>query len=99
MRTSAAPKVKQQVDGESGIPRSSTALTKRANGDIAHVGGVASPGAEYLRSKRTWVGLGSDYAQQDEDAEGNADSIGARMEEGRRGIARGYVVGDDRTKH
>jgi diphthamide biosynthesis protein 2 len=31
----------------------------------------------------------------DENGNGNA----ARMEEGRKGIARGYVVGDDGAKH
>jgi diphthamide biosynthesis protein 2 len=79
------------------VPSSSTALTKRANGDIAAVGGVASPGAEYLRSKRTWQGLGSDY--RDEEEEGRVGGNAAKMEEGRSGIARGYVVGDEERRH
>lgn len=75
----------------------STALTKRANGDIAAVGGVASPGAEYLRSQRTWQGLGSDYREEEES--GAVDGRAAKMEEGRSGIARGYVVGKDDSRH
>ena len=94
MRSSRAPKETQQVEGEgSTIP--STALTKRANGDLAQVGGVVSPGAEFLRSQRTWQGLGSDYNKDNDNLNGGA----ARMEEGRSGIARGYVVGSDSTIH
>jgi diphthamide biosynthesis protein 2 len=67
----------------------STALAKRATGDIATVNGVASPAAEFLRSKRTWQGLGSDVKiRYDEDEEG------AAMQEGRSGTARGYTVGE-----
>ncbi|CAO2655824.1 Nn.00g046270.m01.CDS01 [Neocucurbitaria sp. VM-36] len=76
---------------------SSAALTKRANGDIASVGGVASPGAEYLRSNRTWQGLGSDY--RSEEGEDGVNGHAAKMEEGRSGIARGYVVGDEGRRH
>jgi diphthamide biosynthesis protein 2 len=68
-------------------------LIKRANGELAQVGGVASPGAEYLKSMKTWKGLGSDYEiAYDEPA-------GTLIEEGRSGVARGYVVGDDGRKH
>lgn len=75
---------------------SSTALTKRATGDLAHVGGVVSPGAEYLREKRTWQGLGSDYRDEEGEAGG---ARAAKMEEGRSGIARGYVVGEEGGVH
>ena len=63
-------------------------LVQRAKGDLAVVGGEVSPGAEFLRSKRTWNGLGSDFetALEDSDQRG-----GAAVEEGRSGIARGYV--------
>ncbi|KAI9708619.1 MAG: Diphthamide biosynthesis protein 2 [Bogoriella megaspora] len=71
----------------SGNGRASTSLIKRANGDVARVGGEASPGAEFLRSKRTWQGLGSDF-------EISYQEDGAIVEEGRQGIARGYTVGD-----
>ncbi|KAF2830585.1 diphthamide biosynthesis protein [Ophiobolus disseminans] len=97
-RPMRAPKEAPQMqNGEAQAGPLSTALTKRANGDVAAVGGVASPGAEYLRSKRTWQGLGTDY--RDEEDEGGVDGRAAKMEEGRSGIARGYVVGEEGRKH
>jgi diphthamide biosynthesis protein 2 len=95
MRT-AAPKTATSL-GNGQTAASSTALAKRANGDLAQIGGVVSPGAEFLREQRTWQGLGSDYRTQQE--EGGVDSQGAKMEEGRSGIARGYVVGDEDRVH
>jgi diphthamide biosynthesis protein 2 len=65
----------------------SRSLIKRANGDLAHVGGITSPGADYLQTLRSWKGLGSDY-------EIRYDEPGAQMEEGRSGVARAYAVGD-----
>ena len=59
-------------------------LIKRAKGDLAVIGGEVSPGAEHLRSKRTWKGLGSDF-------EIAYEETGAAVEEGRSGIARGYT--------
>ncbi|OAL52383.1 diphthamide biosynthesis protein 2 [Pyrenochaeta sp. DS3sAY3a] len=98
--TSTKPLNSPQTANSPPAQQPSTALTKRGTGAIASVAGVASPGAEYLRSKRTWQGLGSDYRNGDggdEEGEGQGHpSVGvraARMEEGRRGIARGYVVG------
>ena len=70
------------------------ALIKRAKGDLAVVGGELSPAAEYLRSKRTWTGLGSDFEIAHEDA----DPAGAAVEEGRSGIARGYVQRDGASR-
>ncbi|RYP93276.1 hypothetical protein DL770_000651 [Monosporascus sp. CRB-9-2] len=73
----------QQQQGASQLPSSS--LVKRAKaGQLAAVNGVASPGAEYLRSQRTWQGLGSDFA---------ADEASTLVGEGRSGVARGYTVG------
>ncbi|KAK4692473.1 hypothetical protein P7C71_g4742, partial [Lecanoromycetidae sp. Uapishka_2] len=69
-------------------PRS---LIKRAKGDLAVVGGEASPGAEHLRSKRTWKGLGSDFEIAYEEP-------GSAIEEGRSGIARGYTHGSADAK-
>jgi len=63
----------------------SKVLTKRAKGDLATVNGAVSPGAEYLRSQRTWTGLGTDFHE----AEANQE-----IEEGRSGVARGYTVGE-----
>lgn len=70
--------------------KASSALMKRANGDLAMINGTASPGAEYLRSQRTWVGLGSDF---EIGYEKDGDEKGAVVEEGRGGVARGYKVG------
>lgn len=74
----------------------SHALVMRAKGDLATVNGAVSPGAEYLRSQRTWTGLGSDFtiAYDAEDTE-----RGSAVEEGRSGIARGYTVGEVENKH
>ncbi|KAF1911284.1 putative diphthamide synthesis protein-domain-containing protein [Ampelomyces quisqualis] len=93
----ATVKDSTQTQDNGQVLPSSTALTKRANGDMVAVGGVASPGAEYLRSKRTWQGLGSDYRGEEE--EGRVDGHAAKMEEGRSGIARGYVVGAEERRH
>lgn len=71
----------------------SSALVQRAKGDVATINGAISPAAEFLKSKRTWQGLGSDYEvmyERDEDGR----IRGAGMEEGRQGLARGYAVGD-----
>jgi diphthamide biosynthesis protein 2 len=78
----------QQVNGGS-ESRSSDALIKRVAGELASINGVASPGAEYLRSQRTWQGLGSDFN----------DEASTLVEEGRSGIARGYHVGEETDKH
>ncbi|PTB73925.1 diphthamide biosynthesis protein [Trichoderma longibrachiatum ATCC 18648] len=78
----------KKVNGEDGS-RTSEALVKRTVGELATINGVASPGAEYLRSQRTWQGLGTDF---DEEAS-------TAIEEGRSGIARGYHVGEERARH
>jgi diphthamide biosynthesis protein 2 len=67
----------------------STALARRAKGDMTTVNGVASPGAEHLRTKRTWQGLGSDFEIAYEE-EGEEES--SAIQEGRTGIACGYTV-------
>lgn len=64
------------------------ALTLRPKAELATVNGVFSPGAEYLRSQRTWQGLGTDFD----------DEKAATIEEGRGGVARGYRVGEDEEK-
>ncbi|PSR82783.1 putative diphthamide synthesis protein-domain-containing protein [Coniella lustricola] len=61
------------------------ALTLRPKAELVTINGVLSPGAQYLRSQRTWQGLGTDFD----------DERAATMEEGRGGIARGYTVGED----
>ena len=67
-----------------GKDSASESLIRRAQGDLAVVGGKASPGAEYLRRNRMWKGLGSDFEIAYEDA-------GGTIEQGRNGIARGYT--------
>ncbi|CCC12962.1 hypothetical protein SMACR_06104 [Sordaria macrospora] len=70
-------------------PPRSSALTLRSKAqELASVNGVVSPGAEYLRTQRTWVGLGTDF---DEEAS-------MTIEEGRGGVARGYKVGEEGEK-
>lgn len=68
----------------------SNSLTRRANGDMAVINGVASPAAQHLNEKRTWRGLGSDFEikYDDEEEQGNL------IEEGRSGMAGGYIVAD-----
>ncbi|MCJ1224812.1 Diphthamide biosynthesis protein 2 [Toensbergia leucococca] len=70
----------------------STSLIQRIKGEVAVVGGEVSPGAEHLRSKRTWKGLGSDFEIKYDEPEAYA---GTTLEEGRSGIARGYTNGDE----
>jgi diphthamide biosynthesis protein 2 len=70
----------------------SNALTKRANGDLATINGTLSPGAEFLRTQRTWQGLGSDFEIAYE------EERGAAVEQGRSGVARGYRVGEDEER-
>lgn len=74
---------------------SSGALVKRNNAEVAMIGGEMSPGAEFLKSKRTWKGLGSDFEIGYEDPD---TSLGATVEEGRKGIARGYTVGSETSR-
>lgn len=89
-------RVPRRVDkpADSADPQDSDAklseLALRPKAELATVNGVISPGAEYLKSQRTWQGLGSDFSSTDKNA---------TIEEGRRGVARGYTVGssDDRT--
>lgn len=78
-----------QVDSASG-----RSLVQRAKGDLATIGGTVSPAAEFLRSQRTWKGLGSDFDQDDEEQRDSTLVV-----EGRKGIARGYTVGDSSERH
>jgi len=82
---SSIPASSSHVENESGSTAASNALTRRAKGDLATINGAVSPGAEYLRTQRTWTGLGSDFHEVD---------APQSIEEGRSGVARGYTVGD-----
>ncbi|KAI1042231.1 hypothetical protein LB505_003122 [Fusarium chuoi] len=75
-------------DGPAGTAKQNDALIKRSVGELASINGVASPGAEFLRSGRTWQGLGTDFDNE-------ASTL---VEEGRSGVARGYQVGES-DKH
>lgn len=70
-------------------------LIKRDKGEVAMIGGEMSPGAQFLQSKRTWTGLGSDFEIAYEES-GVESSTG--IEEGRSGIARGYTDDVQRAK-
>ena len=76
--------IPSESDAHTTGPGATQTLTIRVKGDIARVGGVVSPGAEFLRSKRTWQGLGSDL-------QFSYVESGTAIEEGRSGIARGYT--------
>jgi diphthamide biosynthesis protein 2 len=89
---------KQTVSSTSGgaqDPVKSTAMIQRVKGDLATVNGTVSPAAEYLRSKRTWTGLGSDSSQIAYERDEDGKIRGATVEEGRSGVAKGYSVGED----
>lgn len=92
---SFAARVSNLPANQSQLSKSAKALMKRPKGDVAAVGGEMSPGAEYLRSSRTWRGLGSDFeiAYDEPGTRG-----GAPIEEGRSGIARGYTIGDGNNR-
>ncbi|EYE99643.1 2-(3-amino-3-carboxypropyl)histidine synthase subunit 1/2 [Aspergillus ruber CBS 135680] len=94
-----APRVSAQLDAAaaSSGPNAARALARRAKGDLAMIGGNVSPGAEFLRSQRTWKGLGSDFDIRYDDDEDDRDST--LVVEGRKGIARGYTVGESIDKH
>ncbi|KAI1333896.1 putative diphthamide synthesis protein-domain-containing protein [Xylariaceae sp. FL0016] len=93
IRDSSSKKPSSGTGAGTDSSSSSSALTKKATGHIALVNGVASPGAEFLRSQRTWQGLGTDYNADDPEEE--ASTV---VEEGRSGVARGYTVGDDQQR-
>ncbi|OJD24860.1 diphthamide biosynthesis protein 2 [Blastomyces percursus] len=94
MQPSSVP-TSSNTSGPSAQAGGSKALAKRRNADLATINGVLSPGAEFLRSHRTWQGLGSDFdIRYEEDGE-----RGAAVVEGRSGIARGYTVGESENRH
>lgn len=86
-KTSRAVQDDDEATGQASIEQSDS-LTLRPKAELATINGVVSPGAEYLRSQRTWQGLGSDFD----------DERAATIEEGRGGVARGYTAGEDAEK-
>ncbi|KAL9137547.1 MAG: hypothetical protein Q9175_001233 [Cornicularia normoerica] len=87
----ARPMQTSRLGASAGKHPPSDSLIRRAKGDLAIVGGEASPGAEYLKSKRMWKGLGSDFEIAYENA-------GGAIEQGRSGIARGYTHDREGTR-
>ncbi|KAK1830087.1 putative diphthamide synthesis protein-domain-containing protein [Podospora conica] len=77
-----------ETSGDGPTSSSSAALALRPKAELAMVNGVVSPGAEFLRSQRTWQGLGSDYVAEESTV----------IEQGRSGVARGYTVGVDEER-
>ncbi|KAJ5646426.1 hypothetical protein N7490_002798 [Penicillium lividum] len=88
------PAPRASIDGSSG-PSAARALARRAKGDLAMIGSAVSPGAEFLRSQRTWKGLGSDFDIRYDEEESDSTLV----KEGRKGIARGYTVGESDERH
>jgi len=85
-KTSSTPAERAEKTTSSAL----TATSSRQK-EIVAAGGVLSPAAMFLRDKRTWQGLGSDLEAPEEG--------GALVEEGRSGVARGYVVGKEGERH
>ncbi|KAF3934831.1 hypothetical protein ABW19_dt0200973 [Dactylella cylindrospora] len=89
------------ITSEENTETALTTITKE-KGLTVRINNQISPAAEYLQQKRGWTGLGSDYAEVEYDRDGNEiwrGTEGAIVEEGRKGVARGYVVqrGDDKA--
>jgi len=93
MQHTRSSTIQSQPASGTDSPQASTALSKRAKGDMTVASGIASPAAEYLAQKRTWRGLGSDFEVRYEVEDGNGE-VGSIIEEGRTGVARGYTVGE-----
>lgn len=87
--------VRLKVESDRGHSGGHQQLVRRPKADLATIGHHVSPGAEFLRSNRTWTGLGSDFEIEYDLAE---DNNGALVEEGRFGSARGYVSARSDTR-
>ncbi|TVY21743.1 2-(3-amino-3-carboxypropyl)histidine synthase subunit 2 [Lachnellula arida] len=97
MRTSkitTTTKTSSSNPSPSAASAASQVLTRRPKQELATVNGAVSPGAEFLRSQRTWTGLGSDFENSGEGGDGSGGG-GGTIEEGRSGVARGYTVGEN----
>lgn len=96
MRTNQAPSAESSSNGVSkNFISADNVLIRHIQGDLAVMGGEVSPGAEFLRSKRTWKGLGSDVEIAYDESGNEASTV---IEEGRSGIARGYINGSTTAK-
>ncbi|KAK1086063.1 Diphthamide biosynthesis protein 2 [Friedmanniomyces endolithicus] len=77
---------------------SSALIPRNTKTNLATINGALSPAAEFLKSTRTWQGLGSDYKEIAYERDEEGGIRGAGMEEGRQGVAKGYVVGGDEVR-
>ncbi|GBF59963.1 2-(3-amino-3-carboxypropyl)histidine synthase subunit 2 [Trichophyton mentagrophytes] len=94
--SAALPNAAREQQTAAGGSRS---LAKRFNSDVATIGGVVSPGAEFLKSNRSWRGLGSDFVvEYEEDNSQDGGVKGSIIVEGLSGIARGYRIGDNQER-
>lgn len=92
-------KKKLPEENPGGSPSSALITSSNSSKQLSATGGVISPAAEFLRDKRTWRGLGSDFVIEYE-KEGEKDkNEGAMVEVGRTGVARGYTVGGAGSRH
>lgn len=90
-------KTQATINHEAAVNGSKSSLMRRPEGNVIAVNGVASPAGEFLREKRTWKGLGSDFEIRYEDEQENIE--GSLMEEGRSGVAGGYnTTGDSERR-
>ena len=95
-RSSRHPVTKKSGNDDSNSPTlGQSSLIRRAENGLTLVGGEFSPGADFLRSKRTWKGLGSDFEIAYEES---GKEMGGAIEEGRSGIPRGYADGSSAAK-
>ncbi|TKA79410.1 hypothetical protein B0A55_03503 [Friedmanniomyces simplex] len=89
----SSPDTPNGVSSSSSPAASSALIQRNTKSDVATINGTLSPAAEFLRSKRTWQGLGSDHQEIAYERDEQGEIRGAGMEEGRSGVARGYAVG------
>lgn len=82
-----------------GNPSSALITSSSSSKQLSATGGVISPAAEFLRDKRSWRGLGSDFIIEYEKEGINNVTEGAVVEVGRSGVARGYTVGGEGGRH
>ena len=90
--------MKQEISqSKGGVTHTSMiqSMIKRDKGELAMIGGETSPGAQFLQSRRTWKGLGSDFEITYEESRVESST---GIEEGRSGIARGYTDDVQRAK-
>lgn len=83
-------------ENSNGNSPSSALITSSSSSKQLTTGSIISPAAEFLRDRRSWRGLGSDFVIEYE-KEGEKDGKeGAMVEMGKSGVARGYTVGEGR---